>query len=110
MTATARSGFVRIPELEALKHQRLLVIEHRAGQVNQALLVDVELHAVLLVDGIALARRLVVELNHVREARTAAALDAQPHRGIGCAALAELVACELGRRRSDVEQALAGWS
>src|SRR5450755_2932521 len=89
VTATAARRFLRILELEPLKHQRLLVVEHRASQVHEALLVHVEAHAARVVYRVALARWRVFILNDVGKTRAAATLHAEPHCRIRSAARRE---------------------
>ena len=74
--AAAGAGGVGIDEIEALLHQRLLVVEGHAVQVDEALGVDEEADAVELVDAVAFARA-GVELDAVREARAASAENAE---------------------------------
>src|SRR5262245_54913849 len=106
--ATARS-LLRVSKLESLEHHGLLVVEQGPREVHEALLVDVELHAARLVDVIAFARRIVVELDHVREARAAAALDAEPDRRVRGAALREPLLGIDDRRIGDRDRLLGRW-
>src|SRR5258706_16278148 len=78
VSAAALRGLLRVLELEAVEHDRLLVVEHRASEIDDALLVDVELHAIELEGEIALARRIFRKFDHVREARAATTSYAQP--------------------------------
>src|SRR5687767_5558341 len=87
--AAAAARFLGVLEAKALEHQRMLVVERRARQINQALLVDVKLHPVELVDRVLGAGWIVRVLDHVVEARAAAASHAEPNRRVGRAARRE---------------------
>src|SRR5262245_36173435 len=82
-TAAAVGLLVRVDELEALPHERLLPIQRRAVQVEEALLVDDDTNVssvrrLQVVDDVARARLTVVKLDDVGEARAAAAADPDP--------------------------------
>src|ERR1700722_19726258 len=81
-TAAAAALLVRVRELEALAHQRLLPFEGRSVQVHEALRVDDDTHrgpvaGDVIEDSIARVRMTVVKLDDVSEARAAASADAE---------------------------------
>src|SRR5262249_11443659 len=105
-SAPARRFLVRVDELEALTHERLLPVERRAVQVEEALLVDEDadvraVGALEVVDHVAGARLAVVELDDVREARAAAAADADAERRAGDVPLPDLCANRVDRALRD---------
>src|SRR5260370_21743188 len=57
--ATAALGLVGVLELEALVNERLLPVEHRPREEDEALRVVVDEDAVVIENDIALARRAV---------------------------------------------------
>lgn len=67
---------MRIDEVKTLPHQRLLVVENHAVQVDERFGVDEDANIFEVVYTIPFAR-LRVETNVVGETRAAAALDAQ---------------------------------
>src|ERR1700685_3931269 len=67
---------MRIDEVKTLSHQRLLVVENHAVQVDKRFGVDEDAHIFKVVHTIPFAR-LRVETNVIGEARAATALDAQ---------------------------------
>src|SRR5712692_2126187 len=77
LAAAALAALLRVQELEALLLEGVDEVERGAVQVEQALGVDVDLRPGFLEDAV-LGARLVAELDHVRQARAAASLDAQP--------------------------------
>src|SRR5262245_40524368 len=75
--ATAAGGLrVRVVEHEALADQVRVVVENRAVQVQQALLVDVDLRAFRPLEHFVAEARLLVPGERVAQPGTAAALDA----------------------------------
>src|SRR5215813_4285501 len=89
VAAAAAGRLVGVLELEALEHHRLLPVEHRAAEVEDALLVAEDADRALILlgeleDQIACARRVVVELDRIREAGAAAALDTDADRALRC--------------------------
>ena len=111
VAAPAARGLVGVLEFEPLEHERLFVIEHRAAQVEHALLVAEDAHPglallVVLEDQVAAARRPVLELDRVAEPRAAAALDADADGRVGRAALRELRPDRLDRGRADGDRLL----
>ena len=68
---------MRVDEVEALAHQRLLVVEHHAVQVDERLGIDEDANVAELKDAIALGWA-GFKANHVTQSRTAATLYAQP--------------------------------
>src|SRR5690242_15947001 len=97
MTAAAARRLLRVLELEPLIHERLLPLEHRAAEVDDALLVaeDADLAPPFLGElqhEVALPGLGVVELDGVAEPRAPAALDADADRCVRRPALGELLA------------------
>src|ERR1039457_6790374 len=80
-TAAAGSRGVRIDKVESLPHQRLLVIERHAVQIEKRLGIDEHTHAVELIDAVALAWPRI-ELDGIRKSRAAAAHHAQPQAAL----------------------------
>ena len=74
--AAARFGCLGIHEYEALLHQRLLIIQGHAVQIDERLGVDENPHIGEQEDAVAFAR-LCVEADVIAQTRTAAALDAE---------------------------------
>src|SRR5258707_169432 len=75
--ATAAGRFrVRVVEHEPFADQVRVVIEHRAVQKQQALLVDKDLRVLRPFKHLVTEARLPLPLERVAQARTAAALDA----------------------------------
>src|SRR3954453_23741715 len=98
--AAARGHDVRVVHLEARALERVHVVDARAVDVREALIVDEDAQAVVLEDRVALA--LVVEGEVVLEPRAAAAAhaDAQAGKGkvavLGVQELADLLGARLG--------------
>src|ERR1035437_7947143 len=67
---------VRIDKVKSLPHQRLLVVQSHAVQIEERLGIDEDPHTVKLVDAVALAW-LRIELDRVRKPRASAAHYAQ---------------------------------
>src|SRR5262245_14693903 len=102
LAAAALSLGVRVVELEAVPHHPAHEVELHAGEVDQALGVDDDRHAVrreLLVGRSPLIR----PLEHVGEAGAAAAADADADPGVGRAALVALAPDLVGRGRGDLD-------
>jgi hypothetical protein len=76
-TAAAGARRVRIDKVEALPHQRLLIVKCHAMQIKKRLWVNEHAHAIKIIDAVSLARACI-ELNGVGKARAAAAHHAQP--------------------------------
>src|SRR5436190_10147984 len=78
LAAAARPFHVRVRELEAPAHHGGLVLQGRAVEIDEALGVDEDAHrAVLERQHLVLRTRLLIgPLEQVREARAAAAADA----------------------------------
>src|SRR4051812_49280294 len=76
VAAAAAARRVRVLEHEAAAHHFVLEVDLNAGQVKGRAAVDQDLDAVGLELLIALARLFLDEVEHVAEARAAAALDA----------------------------------
>src|ERR687887_2481654 len=79
--AAARRDDVRVVDLEAGALQRVDVVDRRAVDVGQALVVDEQTQAAVLEDRIAVA--LLVEGELILEARAAAAAHADAQAGTG---------------------------
>src|SRR5260370_4700052 len=84
VTAAAAGFFLRVSPLETLLHQRLLPIEHRAVQVDEALRIAHDSHrravfGLVVEDLVPRVRRAVVELAHVAESRATAPLRPDTH-------------------------------
>src|SRR5690606_5248842 len=92
-----------VAELEALKHERLFVVKDAPREVNEALFVHDEAHAVHFVAVVARLRLPVLELDDVGESRATAALDPEADGGVRCAALLEFFATETSGTRGDLE-------
>src|SRR5882672_2286998 len=93
--AAATALFVGIDELEPLPHERLLPLEHRAVEVDEALRVDHHAHLRpvardVVEHAVARARRPIVELDDVAETGATAAADPEPQARIHRAALLQL--------------------
>src|SRR5215470_1150887 len=82
--AAASAGLrrVRVYEYETLLHQRLLVVQDHAVQVDEGFRVDKHTHVVKVKDAIALPR-LRIEADVVAQARTTAALHTQAQTAFG---------------------------
>src|SRR5579864_1880562 len=74
--AAARLRRLRIHEYEALLHQRFLIIQDHAVQVDERLGIDKDSHITELEDAVALAR-LRIETDVVAQAGTSSALHAE---------------------------------
>src|ERR1041385_1040771 len=88
LAARARPLGVRVDELESRVHERLGVIERRAGEEELALDVHEDAQAVELEHLVALARA-VLELEHVGEPGTPAAAHAHAQARLRAAVLLE---------------------
>src|ERR1700752_1447372 len=75
-STTTRLRGLGIHEDESLLHQRFLIIQDHAVQINERLRVDEHAHVVELKDAIAFAR-LRVETDVIAETRTATTLHAK---------------------------------
>src|SRR5690349_19348666 len=75
--APAVGRFVRILELDTLVHERLLPIEHRPRQIDEALGIDEHLDAIEIEHAVLRARRVVTELDHVRKPGAASPCEPQ---------------------------------
>src|SRR4029450_12190868 len=91
--AAARRLRVRVAEHETLADQIRVVVEHRAVEIQQALLVDVNLRAVRPFEYLVAETRLLLPRERVAQPRAAAALDAD--------AQPALVDALLGHQRTD---------
>src|ERR1035437_10230196 len=85
--AAAGAICVRIVEHEPLREHVRVVIEHRAVQKQQALLVDVDLRALRAIEGFVARPRLLVPRERVAQARAAAAFDADTQSALADALL-----------------------
>src|SRR5215831_4720370 len=95
-SATAGLRRLRVHENEALLHQRLLVVEGHAVQINERLGIDKHPYVAELKNPITFPR-LRVEADVVAEARTTAALDAKTQTAqLGRNALFDHRATDLG--------------
>src|ERR1019366_8806992 len=92
--AAAGALGVRIVEHEPLREHVRVVIEHRAVQKQQTLLVDVDLRALGTVEHLVARPRLLVPRERVAQPRAAAAFDADTQ-----SALADAL---LGHQRADL--------
>src|SRR5262245_58387379 len=91
--AAGRFG-VRVVEHEPLADQVRVVVEHRAVQVKQALLVDVDLRTLGSLEHFVAEARLLLPGKDVAQPGTAAALDAD--------AQSTIVDALLGHQRADL--------
>src|SRR5438874_3523423 len=82
LAAPALGLHLRVHELEALLLEGVDEVESGAVEVDEALGIDVDLGP-LDFEHPVLAARLIAVLDHVRHARAAASLDAQPYAGRG---------------------------